>query len=75
MQNDFYSIKEFALVMRVHENTIRRAIKNGRISAIRMGSKKKSHYRIAKSEIDRLGIISLEAIVDGLLEKKLKPTG
>lgn len=64
----FYSIQEFAQELSVSTDTIRRAIKNGRISAIRVGSSKKGAFRIAYSEIDRLSKVELQDIVKRLAE-------
>lgn len=64
----FYSIQEFAEKLSVSPDTIRRAIKNGRISAIRAGSSKRGAFRIAYSEIDRLAKIDLQGIVKRLAE-------
>lgn len=69
---EFLSIKEFALLLKVHSNTIRRAIKKGRISAFKVGSGKKAIYRICKSEINRIALLDLEEIMEKLLEKKLR---
>ena len=53
---EFYSIKEVAVIFNVHPNTIRNAIKNGYINAIRIGDKKKSPYRISRKSIDQIHI-------------------
>lgn len=50
----FYSIDEFAKKIGVHRNTIKNAIKNRRIRALKMGGDKRISYRIPHSEIDRL---------------------
>jgi len=64
---DFYTIKEFAYKMRVHENTIRRQIKCGKIAAIKFGTDKKGTYRIPHQEIERLILSDLR--------KAIKETG
>jgi excisionase family DNA binding protein len=71
VENDFISIKEFAVKVGAHPNTIRRAIKKGRISACDIGSGGKRIYRIAKSEIDRIALFNLKNIIDKLVEEKL----
>lgn len=71
-QCDFLSIKEFASKVGVHPMTIRRAIKRGRISAIKIGGNKYSCYRIAKAEIDRIALFDLEDIVIKMVEKRMQ---
>ena len=76
MTNDetksFYTVKEFASVLRVHETTVRRLIKKGRINAFRIGAERKSGYRIPRDEISRMAAFDLEKIVNVLVEQKLK---
>ena len=69
MDQDFYSIKEFAAKLRVSEHTIRRSIRNGRISAFRVGSTDKSPFRIAHSEINRMGIVDLQKMIKQMIEE------
>ncbi len=72
-ENEFISIKEFAAKIGAHPNTIRRAIKRGRISACDIGSGGKHIYRIAKSEIERIALLNLKNIIDKLVEEKMNP--
>jgi excisionase family DNA binding protein len=67
MDQDFYSIKEFAAKLRVSEHTIRRSIRKGRINAFRVGSSDKSSYRIAHSELARMGIVDLQKLIKQLI--------
>lgn len=55
MMKDFYSIKEFALLIGVSERTVHRMVKSGRLNAFRVGSSKGS-YRIPHTEINRLAM-------------------
>ncbi len=71
MQNDFLSIKEFAAKIGVHPNTIRRAIKNGRLMACDIGTGEKHIYRIARSEIERISLLNLKDIVDKMVEERM----
>lgn len=71
IENEFLSIKEFASKVGVHPNTIRRCIKNGRLSACDVGSGNKKIYRIAKSEIERIALLNLKNIIDTLVEEKM----
>lgn len=51
----FYSVKEFATLLNLHVNTIRKAIYEGKILAIKASGKKNITYRIPWSEIIRWG--------------------
>lgn len=66
----YYSIKEFAALVRVHPNTIRNAIKSGRISAFRVGFGARSAYRIAASEIQRIALFDLEDMINRIIENR-----
>lgn len=70
IEPDFLSIKEFALKLGVHPNTIRRSIKNGRISALKVGPGKRSSYRIAKTEVNRMALFDLEEMIDKIIIKR-----
>jgi excisionase family DNA binding protein len=54
MHMNFLTVEEFAERVNMHPASIRRSIKQGRIFAIRPGIGKKSPYRIAESELERL---------------------
>lgn len=62
IESEFYSIKETAIVFAVHENTIRKAIRMGFISAIRIGNGKKSPYRISKKTIDKIHVAMIQEL-------------
>ena len=66
----FFSIKEFAEKLGVHQNTIRRAIKSGRISAFRVGSGTKAMYRIPHSEINRIALFDLKELIAKIIQDK-----
>lgn len=64
-ENKLYlSIREVSELVGMHPNTIRRAIKNGKISSIRMGEGKNASYRIPRSELDRLAVVDLKKIFE-----------
>jgi len=71
-EQEFLSIKEFASYVRVHENTVRRAIKAGRLNGFKLGKGKNSGYRIPKTEVNRLSILDLEKVIDQLVIKRLE---
>lgn len=70
-EHEFYTIDEFAKLLRVHTNTIRRSIKSGRINAFRVTSGKKPAYRISRSEINRIAILDLEDIIEKMIEERM----
>ena len=72
MINEYFSISDFAKKLKVHPNTIRRAIKNKRIQALRIGKTKNSAYRIPESEILRMAHVDLEETIEKEVEKRIK---
>lgn len=70
--SEYLSVKEFASLIGVHYSTVIRSIKSGRINAFRIGSGKKSTYRIARSEINRIALFDMEALVSKIIEEKIK---
>jgi excisionase family DNA binding protein len=62
IETQFYSIKEAAVIFRVHENTIRKAIRKGYLEAIRIGDGPKSPYRISKEEIRKIHVLSSKTV-------------
>lgn len=54
----YLTVKEMAKRMRVCEQTIRIAIHNGRLYAIKPGGGKRAPYRIPETELERLQIAS-----------------
>ena len=72
-ENRFLTIYEFCDVLKMHYNTARKMIKNGRLSSFKMGEGgKTSNIRIPSSELHRLSEISLGDIVDQIVEKRIK---
>lgn len=70
LPNQLYlSVREFAQAANIHPNTVRTAIKNGRISAIQFGEGRTSAYRIPTSELERLALVDLKSIF-GIKEKE-----
>jgi excisionase family DNA binding protein len=68
----FFTIYEFAKLMKVSHQTIRRAVKDGRINAVRIPGKK-SITRIPKSEMQRLGMFNLREVIKKIIsEENLK---
>lgn len=63
MENEFFTIDEFAKILRVHSQTIRRSIKQGKIRAFRVNPGSNSSWRIHKSEIERMAEFDLSEIV------------
>lgn len=51
LDDKFYTIDEISEILKVHHTTIRRAIKEGRLKAFRIGKK----WLIKKEDIESLG--------------------
>lgn len=60
----FFSIKEFANLLRIHPNTVRNSIKSGKIQAFKVGFGKRSVYRIPASEINRMALYDINKLKD-----------
>ncbi len=71
-EDEYLSAKEFASKIRVHYNTVLRAIKSGRLNAVRIGEGKKASFRIAKSEINRIAVCDMEEMITRIIEEKIK---
>lgn len=56
---EFFTIDEFAKKIKMCPQTVRRAIKSGKIYAIRPSVGIKSPYRIPESELERLQVQAL----------------
>lgn len=50
----FYTVAEFAKILRIHPNTVRKMIKTGRLHPINTGSKLKPRYKIPEDDLLRL---------------------
>lgn len=51
LKDQFYTIQEVASILKVHESTIRRAIKSDRLKAFKIGKK----WLIKREDIQKLG--------------------
>lgn len=71
MKKDILTAKEFAIELDVHYNTVKKMIKNGLVSAFKIGcGGKTSHYRIPRSEIQRMAQVNLREIIENLNGEK-----
>ncbi len=48
MNNEFYTTQEIAKILKVHQRTVFRYIKNGKLKAVKIG-----HWRIKKEDFDK----------------------
>lgn len=69
-ENEYLSVKEFAVLLKVHYNTVIRAIKSGKLNAFRISSNKKAAYRIARSEINRVALFDMIDLVNKIVDEK-----
>jgi excisionase family DNA binding protein len=67
---DFLSIKQFAAKVGVHPNTIRNAIRKGRLSALKMGSGSRALWRIAKTEIQRIAFLDMREYIEKVIKEE-----
>jgi excisionase family DNA binding protein len=56
---NFLTIDEFAQKIKMSPNTIRTAIRKGKIFATRFGSGTRSPYRICETELERIYLESI----------------
>lgn len=69
---EFVSIKEFAARIGMHPNSVRKAIKAGKLNAIRIGEGKQAAYRIPLTQLHILAIYNIEKVINALIDKKLE---
>lgn len=53
MERKLYTVKEVADELRVHEETVRRWIRDGKMAAVRMGGSR-GGFRIKSEEVERI---------------------
>ena len=70
-EENFLSIDGFAKKINVHPNTVRRAIKRGKLQAINVGTAKKALYRIPYSEIHRIALFDLRDLIRSLVDHEM----
>ncbi len=71
LNEEFLTVKEYAKLLGIHPNTVRRSIKTGRLSAFKVGSGKRSNYRISRSEINRMAFADLEKVIEKIINIKM----
>jgi len=71
----FYTVPELAKALRVHVNTVYKAIKCGRIQAFRAGMGRKASFRINESEIERMMSFDAKILIDKIVEEKVARRG
>ncbi len=67
----FYTVRELAQVLRVHQNTVYHAIKCGRIQAVRAGKGNRATLRIYKSEVERMMAFDANEIIDNIVQNRV----
>lgn len=68
---EYYTIQEYADLLRVDRRTISRAIKEGRIQALKIGNNSKSVYRIHKDELSRMAYWDMMTTINRVVEEKI----
>jgi excisionase family DNA binding protein len=59
----FFTIQEFAKIVKIHPSTVRRAIKCGKLQAVKFGASSRPLYRIPSSEINRIALFDLKEMI------------
>lgn len=72
MENQAYTVKDFSKLMKMHPNTIRKAIKTGKITGFKIGKGPKAEWRILTSEVERLISYDMEQVINRLVDERLK---
>lgn len=67
MEDEYFTVKEFAKKLKVGPQSIRRAIQKGRILAFRPGVGKKAPWRISATELGRISVMGFEETVNNVL--------
>ncbi len=67
---EFFTVDEFAEVLRVHPNTIRKAIRTGRIQAFKTSGGRKASYRIYRSEIERMAAFDATEMIENIIRER-----
>jgi excisionase family DNA binding protein len=71
-EKEFYTVMEFSNKLRIHPNTVRTAIKQGRIQAFRVGIGSRSDYRIPNTEINRISEMDMLSLIKKIVENELE---
>jgi len=72
LDKDFYNIVKFALKLGLHPNTIRQYIRSGLISALKLGTEKRTVYRIPHSEFERLARCNMRDVLKKMVKEGVK---
>ncbi len=69
---EFLTVPDLAKMFNVHANTIRNALKCGRIQGFKVGAGKRGSWRVYKSEIERMAAFDAREMIDRIVEKAIK---
>jgi excisionase family DNA binding protein len=60
--HNFFTVEEFAEILKVCTHTVLKDIRSGRINAMRSSGGKRASFRIPKTEVERLLVMAKEEI-------------
>lgn len=63
MTYTFYTVQEFANLLKVSRQTVIKMIKTGRVVSLRLTGAKKSPFRIKSTELERIQVMELDKII------------
>lgn len=67
-----FSVKELALHLSVHRNTIMNGIKCGRIKAFKVGRGRTASWRIMRYEVERMAALDATEIIEKIINDRSK---
>ena len=53
-QDEYYTVAEFAKLLKLSTETVRRAIRAGKIAAVKLNDTKKGSWRISRHQFDKM---------------------
>ncbi len=53
-QDEYYTVKEFAKLLKISAETVRRAIRAGKIAAVKLNDTEKGSWRISRLQLQRM---------------------
>lgn len=69
-RESFLTVKQFADMVKMHPNSIYKAIRKGRLQAFRITDSRQSAWRIPESEVNRIAIKDMDVILNKIITQR-----